>query len=287
MRGRRLFLALAACAAALPALSQPASVRDDAWFFVQITDPQLGQHAANRDFEQEAASLELTVATINRWKPRFVVVTGDLVNNRADAAQVAAYKRIITKIDKSIPKYELAGNHDVDDKPTPASVAWYRETYGPDHYSFRAGSFAGVVLNSTILTQPDQVPALVKEQRSWLEQELAKLKAGGASPIVVFQHHPWFVAKLSEPNLAGIPEVARRDYVDLLTRFGVKHVFSGHVHRNFVANDGGLEVVTTSAVGMPRGTDHSGVRVVVVSGGEVRHTFHPFGRLPNRIEVGR
>ena len=42
--------------------------------FAVITDTQLGMHASNRNFEQETASYEFAVATINRLKPEFVIV---------------------------------------------------------------------------------------------------------------------------------------------------------------------------------------------------------------------
>lgn len=50
--------------------------------------------SAYRDFAQEAANFEFAIATANRLKPRFVIVTGDLVNKPGDAAQTAEYLRI-------------------------------------------------------------------------------------------------------------------------------------------------------------------------------------------------
>lgn len=55
-------------------------------FFVQLSDPQFGFANDDKDSAQEAANAELAVATVNRLKPAFVVVTGDLVNKTGDAA---------------------------------------------------------------------------------------------------------------------------------------------------------------------------------------------------------
>jgi len=66
----------------------------------------------------------------------------------------------------------------------------------------------------------------------------------------------------------------------------VRFVFCGHYHRNAVATDGGLEVVTTGPVGKPLGKDSkSGLRVVIVRGEEIEHQFYDFGDLPDRIEL--
>src|SRR5262245_50654104 len=108
-----------------------------AFFFVQLTDPQFGMFTKDADFAQKTANFELAIATMNRWKPAFVVITSDLVNKAGDAAQIAEYRRIAAKLDRSIPLHTVPGNHDVENEPTPASVAAYVRNIGPDHYSFK------------------------------------------------------------------------------------------------------------------------------------------------------
>jgi 3',5'-cyclic AMP phosphodiesterase CpdA len=190
------------------------------------------------------------------------------------------------KIDRSIPVYHLAGNHDVENAPTPAALAAYRRQFGPDWFSFRKGAFAGVVINTSVIHSPAAVTAELDQQRKWLEAELAKLKADGAAPIVLFQHHPWFVMKASESDgYFNLPLARRGDYLALLNRFGVQQAFAGHVHRNAIARDAGIEMVTNGPVGMPLSPEGSGVRVGIVRGNRVEHTFYPLGRLPNQIKL--
>jgi hypothetical protein len=62
---------------------------------------------------------------------------------------------------------------------------------------------------------------------------------------------------------------------------------SGHYHRNALARDGALEMVTTGPVGMPLGDGKSGLRVVVVSDSGITHRYYDFGELPKRVDVGR
>src|ERR1051325_11469402 len=107
------------------------------FFFIQLSDPQFGMYTTNKDFAQETANFEFAVATINRLRPAFVVITGDLVNKPADAAQIAEFKRIVAKVDPAIPVHNVAGNHDLENVPTTATVNAYTNQFGPDHYTFR------------------------------------------------------------------------------------------------------------------------------------------------------
>jgi hypothetical protein len=68
----------------------PQTVPDGGFFFVQLSDPQFGFSNNDVDFVQDTANAEFAVATVNRLKPAFVVVTGDLVNKAGDAAQIAS-----------------------------------------------------------------------------------------------------------------------------------------------------------------------------------------------------
>src|SRR5436190_12089820 len=125
--------------------------------FIQMSDPQFGMYAKDTGFEHETVNFDFAIATANRLKPAFVVVTGDLINKAGDAAQGAEYKRIAAKLNPAIKLYSVAGNHDVGNEPTPESLALYRERFGPDYYSFRAGDIAGFVLNSSLLKAPEKV----------------------------------------------------------------------------------------------------------------------------------
>src|SRR5437763_788124 len=127
---RTILLGLAAAAAAWTG---------EAFSFIQMSDPQFGMYTENKGFEHETANFEFAVAAANRLHPKFVVVTGDLINQPGNAAQAAEYHRIAARLDASIKLYSVAGNHDVGNEPTPESLAAYRERFGPDYYTFRVG----------------------------------------------------------------------------------------------------------------------------------------------------
>lgn len=255
----------------------------DPFFFIQASDPQFGMYTADRDFVQETANWEFAIATVNRLHPAFLVVTGDLTNKAGDAAQIAEFKRINARLDKSIHLYNVAGNHDVGNDPTPVTLAAYRAAYGPDYYSFREGSLYGIVLDSSLFKAPEKVAEDAAIQEKWLENELAKAQAAGAL-IVVFQHIPWFLESADEPDqYFNIPTATRRRVLGLLHRYKVRYVFAGHYHRNSFGRDGELEMVTSGPAGMPIGPDPSGMRIGEVNGGAIADKYYGFGSIPHAI----
>ncbi len=251
-------------------------------FFVQASDPQFGMYAKDQNFTQETANFEFFIANVNRLKPMFVIVCGDLTNAHTPA-QVAEYHRIAAQLSPAIKLYNVAGNHDVGNEPTPASLARYRDNYGPDWYSFRAEGIYGIVLDSSIIGSPAKVPEEAALQEQWLRAELEKAKSTGAR-IVIFQHIPWFLAKPDEPDqYFNIPITARAKYLHLFSEYGVKNLFAGHYHRNAHGITPEFDMVVTGPIGMPLGPDDSGFRIVTVKSDGLEQAYYSLGRIPNTL----
>ncbi len=256
------------------------------FFFIQLSDPQFGMFTENADFAQESANFEFAVAAINRLRPAFVVITGDLVNKPGDAAQIEEFKRISGKIDSKIPVYNISGNHDLENVPTPKTISAFTDKFGPDHYTFRHGGFTGIVLNSTLIHSPQESQEQFLAQDSWLKPELERARKEGARHIVIFQHHPWFLKTADEDDqYFNIPRERRGSYLKLFHEFGVHYLFSGHYHRNAVARDGDIEAITTGPVGKPLGNEKSGMRIVIVRDDRIEHRYYDFGDLPTTVKL--
>ena len=250
-------------------------------FFVQASDPQFGMYTKDADFKQETANFEFFIAGMNRLKPQFIVVTGDLTNKAADAAQIAEYHRIAKKLDPAIKIYNVPGNHDVKNEPTAESLAQYRKDWGPDYYTFDSGDIRGIVLDSSLIQAPVQVPAEADKQEQWLKGQLAKAKTDGKR-VVVFQHIPFFLKTADEPDqYFNIPKLHRGRYLALFHEYGVHNIFAGHYHRNAEGKDGDLDMVTTGPVGMPIGPDPSGFRIVRLD--NMAHPYISLGTIPNQV----
>jgi serine/threonine-protein phosphatase CPPED1 len=280
MKHRFAFLLVLIFAVVIPGFAQ------DPFYFVMLTDPQFGMFTSDKSFAQETASYEFAVATVNRLKPGFVIVLGDLINKMGDPDQLREFLRISGKIDPSIPLYYVAGNHDVGPRPTPETLAAFRKNIGRDYYSFRAGPIYGIVLDSGLMMEPKNVVKEYEEQNSWLKKELETAKTSGAQQVIVFQHHPYFMKEAQEPDGVWIiPRAQRLPVLEILRNGGAHYVFAGHTHRNNVGKDGALEVVTSGPVGMPFGEDGSGMRIALVTGSGIQHRYYDFGRLPNTLSI--
>lgn len=255
------------------------------WFFVVMSDPQFGMYAKDQNFKQETANFEFAIANVNRLHPKFVVICGDLVNKAGNADEIAEYKRVLKQLDPTIPVYSVAGNHDVGNEPTPASIEAFRKNIGRDYYTFSTDEMLGIVLNSNLIRSPEHVTEAAKAQEDWLKSTLAEAKTNGRQQVVVFQHIPFFI---KDPNEAdeyfNIPQATRRRYLDLLEQSGVHYIFAGHYHRNAGGTDGSLTEVVTGAVGMPLGGALSGFRGVTVRGTKLDPTWFCLGGIPNVID---
>jgi 3',5'-cyclic AMP phosphodiesterase CpdA len=282
----RLFWGLAL--ALVLAVTTPAQQATPPFSFIQLSDPQFGFFNNDIDFPQETANFEFAVANVNRLKPDFVVITGDLINKPLDPVQMAEYDRIRKRIDASIPVYEMPGNHDIENAPTPATLAAYRARYGQDRYVFRHKNLLGLVLNSTVIHTPDNVQGELATQDAWIRTELGKARTSGARHTVVFQHHPWFLAKADEDDqYFNIPRARRDPLLALFREAGVKTLISGHYHQNAVASDGGFDAIVTGAVGRPLGGSQSGFRIFVVTDDAITHRYVDFGQVPTTVNPAR
>ena len=254
------------------------------FYFFQMSDPQFGMFTDNHGFVRETQNFEKAIAAANRLHPAFVIVCGDLVNRTGDSVQIAEYKRIAAKLDPSIPLYNVAGNHDVANAPTAASLADYRKNFGPDYYTFEHGNLYGIVLNSSLIFDSSKTPEEAAKQDAWLHTTLEGTKKLKHKNIVVFEHIPWFINELNEKNgYFNIPIKTRKAYIDLLKKYGVRYVFAGHLHKNAIGTDGNLTIVTTGPIGKPLGKDSSGFRIVTVNGSKFGYPYYRLDSIPDSI----
>lgn len=256
------------------------------FYFLQMSDTQFGMFTDNNGFTKEIINFEKAIAAANRLHPAFVIICGDLVNRTGDTVQIAEYKRIAAKLDTSIPLYNVAGNHDVSNTPTSASLADYRKNFGADYYTFQYGNLYGIVLNSSLVFDPSMAPEEAARQDAWLHSTLEGTKKLKNKNIIVFEHIPWFINEPNEKNgYFNIPIETRKPYIDLLRKYGVRYVFAGHLHKNAIGTDGDLTIVTTGPIGKPLGKDSSGFRIVTVDANKISYPYHSLDSISNSINL--
>ena len=249
-----------------------------------MADPQLGRISTDGGLGLEVCLLEKAVAHANRLNPAFVVIAGDLIHLPGNDMQAEEFMRIVGKLDSHIPLYLVSGNHDLPDEPTPENLAWYRDRFGQDWYSFRHGGCLFVVINTTIIFGPAYAGAEVEEQSVWLADALRDSKADGSIHTIVLQHHPWFRYDYREEDSAyNLRLEERLQYLDLFKSHRVSAVFAGHFHRNGYNVYKNMPLVNTAAVCDPSGLDPAGFRIVKVFEDHIEHEFYGLDTMPERV----
>ena len=256
------------------------------FFFIQLADPQFGF----MEDAQERKNAELAVRHINRLQPRFVVVCGDLthpVPGSADyEAKASLFTSIFSKIHPSIPLVCVSGNHDVGNTPDASSLAAYRKRFGDDYFGFWAGGVRCLVINSTLYHDPSKSPEEQKRQEAWFARELEEARKSKPRHLLVFQHHAWFLKGPEDKDgYFTIPQSRRKPALERMKDAGVRAVFAGHYHGNAAGRDGELEMITTGPVGKPLRKDPSGLRIVEVYPGALRHAYYNLQEVPEAVAL--
>ena len=278
-----------------------------AFSFVQMSDPQFGMFASvskyTEDeieerrlrgilmrkaprpisgFENETRLYTKAIESANRLKPDFVVVCGDMVHDTGDDAEIAELFRVTAKLDAGIPLHWVSGNHDVGESPTSESIAMYREKFGADNYSFDHADCHFTVINSSVASDPSNVPREWDRIAQFLGDDLSAARRAGAQRLVLLVHHPLFLEHADEDEDYFTIHPERRSVImGILRDNGASAVFAGHLHRNNYARDGDIHMITTGAVGYPLGDDPSGIRLVTMDESSIDHRYYPLDVPPD------
>jgi serine/threonine-protein phosphatase CPPED1 len=272
-----VLLVILACAA-LAASNAP-------FFFVQIADTQLGFTTGNKDLTVEIDHFKQAVAHINRLKPAFVIVSGDMTHATHDPKQIREFWKIAREISPSIPLHLVPGNHDVG-KATAEDIRSYEKLFGEDHYGFSVNGTSFIVLDSCLLRDGADT-TLRDAQRKWFESELTAAEASKAAHIFVCTHHPFFLTKPDEADkYQNVPLAQRTDYLDLMTRCGVDYAISGHLHHDQTAKYNGLTLTTceplSKSVAKPPVV---GFRIWRVYKDRIETQFYPLDKVPESLKL--
>ena len=149
--------------------------KDRSFFFVQLSDPRLGLCSEDGGFEREKQQFKQFVDAINRLKPAFVVISGNLVNDRGNAAQLAGFRELCRRIDSKIPIYLLPGACDVGDEASPEAVQDFIGRYGSDRFVFRKEGCCVIGLNTPVVKAGNSGQR--RQQYDWLEKQRREIPA--------------------------------------------------------------------------------------------------------------
>lgn len=238
--------------------------------FVHCTDTQIGFGDRSEGFVHSDSLLNAAVDAINALKPKFTVVTGDLVDNVSDPLQNDLFQKEITRLQD--PYYLLPGNHDYSNKWTSEIRDNYVALRGYDRFSFVQNGCAFIGIDSNcIKAAAGEAEA---EQFTWLEGELRKARK--ARYTFLFLHCPIFKKDIGEPeDYENFPMESRRKYIDLLKEYGVDAVLAGHTHKDYDTVFEGIRLVAANPVCNGIGHGQPGFNTVSVNKDGFEIEFHP------------
>lgn len=236
--------------------------------FVQISDTHVGtdQPAFNARFRK-------VIEEINALKPDFVIHTGDALT-KMTPDNVQLFKDLCKSL--TVPLYVVPGNHDIENirdasiSDGEAAVEKWTRDFGK-HITIEKEDCLFIGLNSCLYNS--RLPSDVN-QLAWLKTTFARTQG---KRIFIFQHHPLFIEKPTDPNgdYFAVDEPMRSTLLSYFRANKVKAVLTGHVHRFLESSFFGIDFISTPAVSFSTARDEglTGYRVFHVYKDGFTHTF--------------
>jgi Icc protein len=223
---------------------------------------------------------------VERQRPAFVLMTGDLVHDalRVDEAEARSYYELFLREIAAfpVPVWTVPGNHEIFGIERHLSLvspehplygkSMYRHFLGPDYYSFNAGGIHFVGLDTVDIDDLWYFGHVDEAQLEWLRQDLAATPEN--TPIVVFSHIPFVTAGDSLYGYSDEPPAPTLIEVDGVTSF--RHVVSNASEALTLLRQRSLEVALA-------GHGHFRETLVYETDG-VRTRFHNASSVRNDSE---
>lgn len=256
--------------------------KQDSFFFIQLTDPQLGFYSQGSDFSREQEQMHVLIETINLLKPAFVVISGDFVHDKENKAQLDGFEALCKEIDSRIPLYLIPGNHDVGNDMTAEGTKQFVRRYGSDRFVWKNKNGCVIGFNSSEIRSGD--PKREMDEFQWIEKQLIKCRK--CNHIILIGHHPFYVRSADEADsYDNIPLDVRSKYLDMFCQYGVDVVLSGHLHHCAQSYYERINFVTSGAAGRAFGKSKPGMTVVTVLPEIVHTNFYEINHLPRTINM--
>lgn len=238
-----------------PAVAEFVVVADT--HLMDVAAPHAGEYASRaRQNERVAAALNAAVGLGSGM----IVHVGDLVQDYPESPlhEPLLVEAVRQWQDIAATLHVAAGNTDVGDQHDPAtpaapaspdSLKRFAGAAGGCWSAFDAGPLRGMVLTASLFNSGLDQEA---EQWSWLE---AQLRANSERRLALFFHYPLFLCDRADPgtgNYDVINEPARSRLLDLIERFGIELVVTGHSHFAFYNTHAGARLVGAPSTSFTR-----------------------------------
>lgn len=171
---------------------------------------------------EEPGKFDVAIQRINELSPDFVITVGDLIEGYTyDRNEILRqWEAVQTSVEKlEMPFFFVPGNHDITNA---MMMEVWKEKFGHDHYTFKAGETLFLILN---VYDPEN-DGFSQEQQQMVEKSLEQLSK--EHPVFVVLHDPLW--NLIEKEFSGAKKIS-----ELLQDYNVTW-FCGHEHRYWFRN---------------------------------------------------
>ncbi len=182
------------------------------------------------------ANWEATERWLGQIKPDLCVHLGDITANGVHSAAELVHAQGMLGRTGSAIRF-IPGNHDIGDHAAgpglttdtsfdSVRLAEYRDLFGMDRWSIRAGEWLLIGLNAPLMATGLAEEAI---QLAWLEEALSQ----HAGPLGLFLHKPLF-RDAPDENIVHtryVPLAARERLLRLLSGHDLRFVAAGHTHQ--------------------------------------------------------
>jgi outer membrane protein assembly factor BamB/predicted MPP superfamily phosphohydrolase len=200
---------------------------DDELIFVHLADTHFGTARGTQNSLRIIAELKDSPIS-----PAFVLVGGDITDQ--GTREHFSQSQVLRSL--PYPVYTVPGNHDL--RWAEGGKELYRKWWGDPYYSFQAGTYKFIALDSSI--RMEQYGHVEKAQLDWLAEELKDDKEK-----ILFLHHP--VARGSNSGQVIVDNEA--EVLNLLSRGKARLLISSHLHNyQFRQANGVFAVVSPAAI---------------------------------------
>jgi hypothetical protein len=218
----------------------------DGFAFSLVQDPLFGQAAGEAaaggiaggeggGWAIEEARLRAVITGLNKLRPRFVVVSGNLTAAAAGEgpfeAQLEAARRCLCRVSETTPLLFVPGPHSVGKHPSPQSLEFYNSKFGADYFGFFYGGFRCLVINSSLMIHSEHALEQAAKQDLWFAEEIEQSKLH-ATHIAIFAHHPWFLRAPAEADSEAdgtFPLLLRERWLPMMRHSKIKYLFCSAV----------------------------------------------------------
>ena len=197
---------------------------------------------------------DAVIAEVLAVHPDVFIMTGDNTNGGDPQDEKALSEKLRKVVEAGIPVVMTTGNHDYNQSDMQVYASNFNGLLEKLDEDDSSQSYVSIVNDVVLLAMDDgavdegQTGTFSKETMQWLKTMLKKYKGHR----IIFLSHRSVLPVLKDME-KGSYQISNEDLIDLLKKYDVQLVLSGHTHSASVLEDSELHEIISS---MPANGDH-------------------------------